>query len=116
LRAIYNSTLLILIFFSLLALLPTVSVICYMMTMNPWSKRHWRHMTPGVYLMLVMQGLEYWFLLGWGVPRVKPMDILMVIGPINAGLGGLAAVMCMRKSEVGNGLSFGKFDNEEKGA
>jgi hypothetical protein len=116
LRTIYNSALLILIFLSLLALLSTVSVICCMMTMNPWSNRHWRHMTPGVYLMLVMQGLEYWFLLGWGVPRVKAMDILMVVGPINAGLGGLVAVICMRKSEVGNGLSVGKSDKEERGA
>lgn len=116
LRTIYNSTLLILIFLSLLAVLSAMSVICYMMTMNPWSKRHWRHMTPGVYLMLVMQGVEYWFLLSRGVTRVRVMDILMVVGPINLGWAGLVAVMCMRKSEVGNGLSVGKIDKEERGA
>jgi hypothetical protein len=103
-----------LIFLSLLAVLSAMLVICYMMTMNPWSKRHWRHMTPGVYLMLVVQGVEYWFLLSWGVTRVRVMDILMVVGPINVGWGGLVAVMCMRKSEVGNGVSIGKFDKEER--
>jgi hypothetical protein len=116
LRIIYNSTLLILVFLSLLAVLSSMSVICYMMTMNPWSKRHWRHMTPGVYLMLVVQGVEYWFLLSWGVTRVRVTDILMVVGPINVGWGGLVAVMCMRKSEVGNGMSSGKSDKEERGA
>ena len=73
-------------------------------------------MTPGVYLMLVMQGVEYWFLLSWGVTRVRVMDILMVVGPINVGWGGLVAVMCMRKSELGNtGLSK-ESDKGERGA
>jgi hypothetical protein len=44
------------------------------------------------------------------------MDILMVVGPINVGWGGLVAVMCMRKSEVGNGVFLGKSDKEERGA
>lgn len=78
----------------------------FIMVMNPGGKRHWRHMTPGVYFVLLSQFVVYTFLLVFGVTIA---ELAFAFGPLVVGAEALLCVVFMRKSEEG-----GKVGDVEK--
>jgi hypothetical protein len=77
------------------------------MAMNPSGKRHWRHMTLGIYLVLIAETVAYILLLCSGVTTA---DLTLAFGPFIVGAGVLLCVMLM-----GNG-GRGEVDGIEKAA
>jgi hypothetical protein len=83
---------------------------CFVMAMNPGSDRHWRHMTVGVYFVILAQTALYGFALWAGVTGV---EIVTTVGPVVLGLGAIGCWACMR----GDGGEEGgiRCGDEEKG-
>ena len=76
------------------------------MVMNPGGTRHWRHVTRGVYFVLLSQFVVYTFLLA---PRVIIAELAFAFGPLVVGVGALLCVVFMGKCEKG-----GKVGDVEK--
>jgi hypothetical protein len=92
-RNIYNCLLILLFLLSLSTILASTSVATFLMAMNPRAKRHWKHMTAGVYLVIVSQIMTYNFLLFSGVTIA---ELAFEFGPVIIGAGALQCVVFMR--------------------
>lgn len=112
-RRTYNYLLILLFLLALSTFLAGILVASFLFATNPRSKRHWRHMTPGVYLLLISQFLVCGFFIYWGVTVA---EYTFVIAPLIGGTGSLICVPLMRKSMEGKGEGMGvdKLDAEEK--
>jgi hypothetical protein len=97
-KFIYDSIMLLLFCLSAWGILASVSITTFIMAINPIATRHWRHMTPGVYLVLLSQAAAYIFLLSFGVTTA---DLTFIFGPLLLGAGALLCVMFMKRSEIG---------------
>ena len=95
-RMIYNYILILLFVVSVSGILASVSVSTFLMVLNPGAKRHWRHMTSRVYLIILFEILAYIFLLCSGVTIA---EMAFGFGPLIVGAGALQCVVVMRKSE-----------------
>jgi hypothetical protein len=96
-RMIYNYLLILLFVISVSAIFASFSVATFVVTLNPGAKRHWRHMTFGVYVVLLSEILAYIFLLCSGATIA---DMAFAFGPLVVGAGALLCVVAMRKSEI----------------
>jgi len=112
-RKIYNYLLILLFLLALSAFFAASLVAFFLMAMNPRSERHWRHMTLGVYLVLLSQVLIVVFITVWGSSNE---EMAFVIWPLTTGTSCLMYVLCMRKSREGKseGMGVDKLDAEEK--
>ncbi|CZR56015.1 uncharacterized protein PAC_05903 [Phialocephala subalpina] len=99
-RTIYNFALLTVSLGSASMLGGAMVIAMFLMGANPRGERHWRHMTLGAWVMLLMMGAVYTVVLVMGV---KIKEILFVVGPSMMGCVGFGAVACMRKSVEGEG-------------
>jgi len=97
-RTIYNYVLILIFVLSISMILACALVATFIVAMNPGAKRHWRHMTPGVYLVLFSQFLVYTFLLVSGVTMA---ELAFAFVPVVIGAGALLCVLFMRKSQDG---------------
>src|ERR1700748_2981271 len=93
LRIIYNDILILLFALAVFAILTSVSVATFIMALNPRAKRDWRHMTSGVYLVILFEILAYIFLLYSGVTIA---ELAFDFGPLIFGVGALLCAMAMR--------------------
>ncbi|KAF8848766.1 hypothetical protein BDZ45DRAFT_810512 [Acephala macrosclerotiorum] len=75
-----------------------ILIAMFLMGANPKGERHWRHMTLGAWVMMLIMGAVYTVVLVMGV---KVKEILLVVGPSMMGFVGFGAVACMRKSVEG---------------
>ncbi len=94
-KSIYNCLVVLLFLLSISTMIPSVLVATFLMAMNPKSKRHWKHMTIGVYPVIVSQIVAYNILLFSGVTIA---ELVFTFGPLISGSGALLCAMFMRKS------------------
>jgi hypothetical protein len=106
-RTIYNYTLILLFALSVSTILASFLVATFIMAMNPSGKRHWRHMTLGVCLVLISEIVAYMLLLLSGVTIA---DLTFAFGPLVVGAGALLCVVFMKTGERG------EVDGAEKAA
>ncbi|KAG4417135.1 hypothetical protein IFR04_009704 [Cadophora malorum] len=79
---------------STLAFLSIMTISGFLLAMNPAGKRHWRHMTPQMYLLLMVFALVEMVVI---ILRVSVMDLLIIVGPLMMSCMGFMAPLCMRK-------------------
>lgn len=83
----------------------------FMMTINPNSERHWRHMTPSATVLSILMG-GYWAYLG--INGTVVADMALVYGPASFGVCCFLLVLCMRDNVEPETEALGKLDLEEK--
>lgn len=96
LNPVYNIFLMLIIGLSAVVISTALSITTFFMAMNPMGKRHWKHMTPPMYGILVGEIVYLMFVMTVGATVA---DLAFVLGPFYIGAGcGLGAMFFMRKN------------------
>jgi len=99
LNPVYNILLIAILTIACLVMFTSMTILSFLLCMNPRSKRHWKHMTPPMYGLLVGEVVYGVVLFSVGV---LPTDLLFVFGPVYIGFASVVgALFFMRREKDG---------------